>query len=99
MEGPRAAGPTGVVFAVVPAAAIVLIRPAVPEGAEAVTTQATAPAGQRTAVRWALDLVPFAGIWPAGRAARRRCRPAPLTRTVPPGARSARTAPMLASGT
>ncbi|MFJ3720740.1 hypothetical protein [Streptomyces sp. NPDC090057] len=62
METPRAAGLAGVVFAVLLAAAIVLVRLAMPEGAEAATARATTP-GKRDAVQWALDLVPFAGIF------------------------------------
>ncbi|MFF9173537.1 hypothetical protein [Streptomyces sp. NPDC014793] len=63
METARAAGLAGVVFAVLLAAAIVLVRLAIPEEAEAVATQAATASGQRNAVQWALDLIPFAGIF------------------------------------
>ncbi|WP_406375056.1 hypothetical protein OG788_34920 [Streptomyces sp. NBC_00647] len=55
---PRAAGAAGVVFAVLMAAAIVLVRIALPGGGDGVTLDA----GQRSGVRTALELVPFAGI-------------------------------------
>ncbi|MGQ4418136.1 hypothetical protein ACN6LA_004686, partial [Streptomyces sp. SAS_269] len=63
LETPRAAGLAGVVFAVLLAAAIVLVRLGIPEGAGAVTAQGFTDAGRRDAVGWALDLVPFAGIF------------------------------------
>ncbi|MGW7424101.1 hypothetical protein ACWGJB_29415 [Streptomyces sp. NPDC054813] len=62
LEAPRAAGVAGIVFALLLAAAIVLIRLGVPEGADAVNAQAADPA-QRSAVHAALMLVPFAGIF------------------------------------
>ncbi|WP_405867701.1 MULTISPECIES: hypothetical protein [unclassified Streptomyces] len=55
---PWAAGVAGVVFAVLMAAAIVLMRIALPAGGD----DATVDAGQRGAVRTALALIPFAGI-------------------------------------
>ncbi|MFD8739980.1 hypothetical protein ACFV06_34410 [Streptomyces sp. NPDC059618] len=55
---PRAAGAAGVAFAVLTAAAIVLVRIALPGGGDGVTLDA----GQRKGVRTALELVPFAGI-------------------------------------
>ncbi|MFF9016972.1 hypothetical protein ACF09C_28880 [Streptomyces sp. NPDC014870] len=57
---PWAAGVAGTVFAILTATAIVLVRLAVPSGAdgEAVTVDA----GERSAVRTALELIPFAGI-------------------------------------
>jgi len=57
---PWAAGVAGVVFAILMAAAIVLVRIALPGGVggDAVTVDA----GQRSAVRTALALLPFAGI-------------------------------------
>ncbi|CCK26347.1 hypothetical protein BN159_1968 [Streptomyces davaonensis JCM 4913] len=56
---PWAAGVAGVVFAILMAAAIVLVRLALPDGdGDAVTVDA----GQRGAVRVALTLLPFAGI-------------------------------------
>ncbi|MFB7244469.1 hypothetical protein CW362_35055 [Streptomyces populi] len=55
---PRAAGMAGVVFAILMAAAIVLVRIALPDGED----DATLDAGQRSGVRTALELVPFAGI-------------------------------------
>ncbi|MFE5796174.1 hypothetical protein ACFQ8C_26840 [Streptomyces sp. NPDC056503] len=57
---PWAAGTAGVVFAVLTTTAIVLVRLALPSGADGVG--ATVDAGQRGAVRTALELVPFAGI-------------------------------------
>ncbi|MGW7466536.1 hypothetical protein ACWGJT_17965 [Streptomyces xantholiticus] len=57
---PRAAGIAGVVFAVLMAAAIVLVRIALPGGADA--DDITVDAGQRDAVQTALALLPFAGI-------------------------------------
>ncbi|MFD8630992.1 hypothetical protein [Streptomyces sp. NPDC059533] len=58
LYAPRAAGAAGVAFAVLLAAAIVLMRLAIPSGGagEAV------PEGDRWAVRLALEIVPFAGI-------------------------------------
>ncbi|MFJ9819013.1 hypothetical protein ACIRU3_27920 [Streptomyces sp. NPDC101151] len=63
METPRAAGLAGVVFALLLAAAIVLIRLGIPEGADAVTTQELTGSWRDKAVRTALALVPFAGIF------------------------------------
>jgi hypothetical protein len=57
---PRAAGAAGVVFAILTAAAIVLVRLALPGGADG--GDVTADAGQRSALRTALALLPFAGI-------------------------------------
>ncbi|MFE5814351.1 hypothetical protein ACFQ6S_13245 [Streptomyces sp. NPDC056479] len=57
---PWAAGVAGVVFAVLMATAIVLVRIALPDGAGA--DDVTLDAGQRSAVRTALELLPFAGI-------------------------------------
>ncbi|MFJ5829107.1 hypothetical protein [Streptomyces sp. NPDC093089] len=57
---PWAAGVAGVVFAVLTATAIVLVRVALPSGAEGAGV--TLDAGERSAVRTALELVPFAGI-------------------------------------
>ncbi|MER6537841.1 hypothetical protein ACWDE0_16920 [Streptomyces sp. 900105755] len=62
LRAPRAAGMAGVVFALLLAAAMVLIRLAIPQGADAVTVQHPDP-GRREAVRTALLLVPFAGIF------------------------------------
>ncbi|MEV6766356.1 hypothetical protein AB0N16_38175 [Streptomyces sp. NPDC051105] len=62
LEAPRSAGVAGIVFALLLAAAIVLIRLGIPQGADAVTTQAPDPA-RRSAVQAALMLVPFAGIF------------------------------------
>ncbi|MFD8206818.1 hypothetical protein ACFV2S_10485 [Streptomyces sp. NPDC059695] len=55
-----AAGVAGVVFAILTATAIVLVRIALPSGVDA--AGATVDAGQRSAVRTALELIPFAGI-------------------------------------
>ncbi|MFI2369261.1 hypothetical protein [Streptomyces sp. NPDC018833] len=57
---PRAAGIAGVVFALLIAAAIVLVRIALPGGADG--DDITVDAGQRHAVQTALALLPFAGI-------------------------------------
>ncbi|MFJ9736733.1 hypothetical protein [Streptomyces sp. NPDC101166] len=57
---PRAAGIAGIVFAVLMAAAIVLMRSALPGGAGG--DEVAVSEGQRGAVRSALALVPFAGI-------------------------------------
>jgi hypothetical protein len=62
LQTPRAAGMAGVVFALLLAAAMVLIRLAIPQGADAVTVQQPDP-DRREAVRTALLLVPFAGIF------------------------------------
>ncbi|MFJ3640971.1 hypothetical protein ACIPRD_14585 [Streptomyces sp. NPDC090108] len=63
LETPRAAGLAGVVFALLIAAAIVLIRLGIPEGADAATAQELSDSSRRDAVRAALALVPFAGIF------------------------------------
>ncbi|MFJ8503763.1 hypothetical protein [Streptomyces avermitilis] len=60
LRTPRAAGVAGAVFAVLLAAAIVLVRIAIPAGNAA--DAAVAP-DQRWAVRVALEIVPFAGIF------------------------------------
>ncbi|MEU9440122.1 hypothetical protein AB0D42_04145 [Streptomyces sp. NPDC048304] len=60
---PRAAGLAGVVFALLLAAAIVLMRLGIPEGADAVTPRGFTDSARRQAVRTALALVPFAGIF------------------------------------
>ncbi|GGT40563.1 hypothetical protein [Streptomyces chromofuscus] len=57
---PRAAGIAGVVFALLMAAAIVLMRVALPGGVDG--TEVAVDAAQRGAVRTALELLPFAGI-------------------------------------
>ncbi|MFI9544695.1 hypothetical protein ACIHAR_12280 [Streptomyces sp. NPDC052016] len=57
---PRATGIAGVVFAILMATAIVLMRLALPGGADAAGI--SVDAGQRSAVRTALALLPFAGI-------------------------------------
>ncbi|MEU7068367.1 hypothetical protein ACIGQE_12370 [Streptomyces sp. NPDC053429] len=60
LETPRAAGVAGIVFAVLLAAAIVLARLGLPEGAG---DSAVRPdAGQRNELSTAVELVPFAGI-------------------------------------
>ncbi|MFI9804104.1 hypothetical protein ACIHEJ_06985 [Streptomyces sp. NPDC052301] len=63
LETPRAAGLAGVVFALLLAAAIVLVRLGIPEAAGATTAQAFTNSGQRSAILTALALVPFAGIF------------------------------------
>ncbi|WP_329302448.1 hypothetical protein OG410_33005 [Streptomyces sp. NBC_00659] len=54
----RAAGVAGVAFAILMAAAIVLVRIALPDSGD----ETTLDSGQRGGVRTALELVPFAGI-------------------------------------
>ncbi|MEU6071626.1 MULTISPECIES: hypothetical protein [Streptomyces] len=63
LQTPRAAGLAGIVFALLLAAAIVLIRLGIPQGADAVTVQGFTDSARRGAVRAALELVPFAGIF------------------------------------
>ncbi|MEU0006005.1 hypothetical protein ABZ079_17460 [Streptomyces sp. NPDC006314] len=63
LETPRAAGLAGVVFALLLAAAIVLVRLGIPEGADAVSARGFTDSGRRAALRTALALVPFAGIF------------------------------------
>lgn len=55
---PWAAGVAGVVFAILMATAIVLVRIALPDGGDDVTVTT----GRRSALRTALELLPFAGI-------------------------------------
>ncbi|WP_171113963.1 MULTISPECIES: hypothetical protein [Streptomyces] len=57
---PRATGIAGVVFALLMAAAMILVRIALPGGAGG--AEVAVDAGQRSAVRTALALLPFAGI-------------------------------------
>ncbi|WP_082949952.1 hypothetical protein [Mycobacterium sp. ACS4331] len=59
LSTPRAAGLAGVLFAVLFGAALVLIRTAVPEGAEADSPWLD---GATTHLKWASVLMPFAGI-------------------------------------
>ncbi|WP_455360557.1 hypothetical protein [Streptomyces sp. SYSU K21746] len=61
LQTPRAAGVAGIFFALLIAAAIVLVRVALPEGGE--EADVSADPAQRQAVRTALALVPFAGIF------------------------------------
>ncbi|MFJ3925978.1 hypothetical protein [Streptomyces sp. NPDC090022] len=60
LRTPRAAGLAGIVFALLLAAVIVLLRTALPPGAAA--AEARLDEGHRRAVSTALELVPFAGI-------------------------------------
>ncbi|MET9885682.1 hypothetical protein ABZZ20_21600 [Streptomyces sp. NPDC006430] len=60
LSTPKAAGLAGVAFALLLAAAIVLVRIALPEGAAGAQVE-IAP-GRRGALTTALELVPFAGI-------------------------------------
>ncbi|MCP3819456.1 hypothetical protein NLX86_15480 [Streptomyces sp. A3M-1-3] len=60
LQTPRAAGVVGIAFALLTTAAIVLVRVALPEGAEADTSR---DPSQQEALRTALGLVPFAGIF------------------------------------
>lgn len=63
LETPRAAGLAGVVFALLLAATIVLMRLGIPEGADAVGAEGFTDPTRRDAVRAALALIPFAGIF------------------------------------
>ncbi|MFF3914440.1 hypothetical protein ACFYZB_13275 [Streptomyces sp. NPDC001852] len=63
LEAPRAAGLAGVVFALLLAAAIVLVRLGLPQGAGAATAQGFTNSARRGALQTALALVPFAGIF------------------------------------
>lgn len=63
LRAPRAAGIAGIVFALLLAAAIVLIRLGIPEGADAIPATGFADSAARHAVRTAIMLVPFAGIF------------------------------------
>ncbi|MER5534137.1 hypothetical protein [Streptomyces mirabilis] len=60
LRTPRAAGLAGTVFALLMAAAIVLVRIAIPAGNAA---DATVAPNERWAVRTALEILPFAGIF------------------------------------
>ncbi|AYN42506.1 hypothetical protein D9753_30545 [Streptomyces dangxiongensis] len=63
LETPRAAALAGVAFALLLAAAIVLVRLSIPGGADAVAAPGFTDPGRRDALRTALALVPFAGIF------------------------------------
>ncbi|MBB5926177.1 hypothetical protein [Streptomyces echinatus] len=63
LRTPRAAGLAGVVFALLLAAMIVLVRLGIPEGADAASLQRAPSPGRHTALRTALELVPFAGLF------------------------------------
>ncbi|MGW3204925.1 hypothetical protein [Streptomyces sp. NPDC001135] len=63
LETPRVAGLAGVVFALLLAAAIVLLRLGIPEGPDVVTAGGSTVSWRRDALRTALMLVPFAGIF------------------------------------
>ncbi|MFJ8790741.1 hypothetical protein [Streptomyces sp. NPDC102462] len=63
LQTPRAAGLAGVVFALLLAAAIVLIRIGIPEGADEISAADFADSAGHNAVHTALALVPFAGIF------------------------------------
>ncbi|MET9963518.1 hypothetical protein ABZ128_31350 [Streptomyces sp. NPDC006326] len=60
LQTPRAAGLAGIVFALLLAAAIVLVRTGLPSGADGDTVDLDQ--SQRNAVATAVELVPFAGI-------------------------------------
>lgn len=62
LRTPRAAGTAGVVFALLLAAAIVMIRLAIPSGPGSGAGEWLTDPSRRRAVRTALELVPFAGI-------------------------------------
>ncbi|MFD4791615.1 hypothetical protein ACFWN1_32185, partial [Streptomyces sp. NPDC058459] len=57
LETPRAAGLAGVVFALLLAATIVLMRLGIPEGADAVGARGFTDSARRDAVRTALRLI------------------------------------------
>ncbi|MEU6671838.1 hypothetical protein [Streptomyces sp. NPDC046727] len=63
LETPGAAGLAGVVFALLLAAAMVLVRLGIPEGADAAGAPVFTDSARRDALRTALALVPFAGIF------------------------------------
>ncbi|MGC4998606.1 MULTISPECIES: hypothetical protein [unclassified Streptomyces] len=63
LETPRAAGLAGVVFALLLAATIVLMRLGIPEGADAAGAEGFTDPARGDAVRTALALIPFAGIF------------------------------------
>ncbi|MFF8731453.1 hypothetical protein ACF073_33950 [Streptomyces sp. NPDC015171] len=63
LETPRAAGLAGVVFALLLAAVIVLVRLGIPEGVDAASAPVSTNAARRSALETALALVPFAGIF------------------------------------
>ncbi|ARP69069.1 hypothetical protein LK07_03985 [Streptomyces pluripotens] len=63
LETPRAAALAGIAFALLLAAAIILIRMGIPQGADAVNAQGFTDSQQRGAVQTALSLLPFAGIF------------------------------------
>ncbi|WEP00410.1 hypothetical protein A6P39_034645 [Streptomyces sp. FXJ1.172] len=63
LRAPRAAGLAGVVFALLLAAVMVLVRLGIPEGTEAITARGFTDSSRRQALRTALALVPFAGIF------------------------------------
>ncbi|WP_326766762.1 hypothetical protein OG978_21375 [Streptomyces sp. NBC_01591] len=62
LRTPRAAGTAGVIFALLLAAAIVMIRLAIPSEPGKGTGEWLTDASRRREVRTALELVPFAGI-------------------------------------
>ncbi|MEU6476436.1 hypothetical protein ABZ858_06010 [Streptomyces sp. NPDC047017] len=62
LRAPRAAGLAGVLFALLLAAAVVLMRLGLPQGAGAATPAGFTDPARRDAVRAALGLVPLAGI-------------------------------------
>ncbi|MFI5771865.1 hypothetical protein ACIA74_25700 [Streptomyces sp. NPDC051658] len=62
LRTPRAAGTAGVVFALLLAAAIVMIRLAIPSGQGKGSGEWLTDPSRRRTVRTALELVPFAGI-------------------------------------
>ena len=63
LKTPRASGWAGIVFALLLASVIVLIRLGLPEGAASVAPQVFTGSGQRDALRAALALTPFTGIF------------------------------------
>ncbi|MET8770245.1 hypothetical protein [Streptomyces sp. NPDC004658] len=63
LRTPRAAGLAGVVFALLLAAVIVLFRLGIPEAGDTVAPEGLTDSARRRALRAALALVPFAGIF------------------------------------
>ena len=63
LRTPRAAGVVGIVFAVLLAAAIVLVRVAIPDESGNMSTSWVTDPSRRRTVRTALNLIPFAGIF------------------------------------
>lgn len=63
LRTPRAAGLVGIIFALLLAAAIILVRLAVPDEPGDVSTSWVTDPSRRRTVKTALNLIPFAGIF------------------------------------